>query len=80
MNRRTERYTYSYDVWGRPLTVTHRLENLSPVVLHSYAYDAVGRLESDSRSGDADLQTSYMYLPYIGQSSVVLFILYEYSE
>ena len=57
----TERYSYSYDAWGRPLTVTHRLENLSPVVLHSYAYDAVGRLESDSRSGDADLNTSYMY-------------------
>ena len=57
----TERYSYSYDAWGRPLTVTHRLENLSPVVLHSYAYDAVGRLESDSRSGDADLRTNYTY-------------------
>ena len=54
-------YSYSYDSWDRPLTVTHRLENLSPVVLHSYAYDAVGRLESDSRSGDADLRTSYTY-------------------
>ena len=57
----TERYTYGYDAWGRPLMVTHRLENLSPVVLHSYAYDAVGRLESDSRNGDEDLRTNYTY-------------------
>ena len=57
----TERYTYSYDAWGRPLTVTHQLDALSPVVLHDYAYDAVGRLESDSRNGDADLNTNYEY-------------------
>ena len=57
----TERYTYSYDAWGRPLTVTHRLENLSPVVLHSYAYDAVGRLERDSRVGGAEMARSEMF-------------------
>ena len=54
----TERYTYSYDAWGRPLTVTHQLDAISPVVLHNYAYDAVGRVESDSRNGDADLNTN----------------------
>lgn len=47
--------------WGRPLTVTHKLDADDSVVLHNYAYDAVGRLESDSRNGDADLRTNYTY-------------------
>ena len=57
----TERYTYSYDDWGRPLTVTHRLDTLPAVVLHAYAYDAAGRLAGDGRNGDADLRTNYTY-------------------
>ena len=57
----TERYTYSYDAWGRPLTVTHRLDALDSVCLHNYTYDAVGRMESDSRNGDADLKTNFEY-------------------
>lgn len=50
----TERYTYSYDAWGRPLTVTHRLDTLPAVVLHAYGYEAAGRLAGDGRNGDAD--------------------------
>ena len=57
----TERYTYSYDAWGRPLTVTHRLDNLPAVTLHNYSYDAIGRVAHDQRNGDADLATQYSY-------------------
>ena len=57
----TERYTYSYDAWGRPLTVTHQLDALPAVVLHAYAYDAAGRLAGDGRNGDEDLRTNYTY-------------------
>lgn len=59
----SERYTYSYDSWGRPLTVTHRPDTLPAVVLHAYGYDAAGRLAGDGRNGDADLQTNH-YDPY----------------
>ena len=57
----TEYYTYSYDAWGRPLTVTHRLDNLPAVTLHNYSYDAIGRVTHDQRNGDADLATQYSY-------------------
>ena len=56
-----ERYVHIIDAWGRPLTVTHKLDALDSVRLHNYTYDAVGRLESDSRNGDADLKTNYEY-------------------
>ena len=57
----TERYTYTYDAWGRPLTVTHQLDSLSPVVLHDYAYDGLGRVILDRRNGDADLSERFTY-------------------
>ena len=57
----TERYTYTYDGWGRPLTVTHRLDSLPPVRLHDYAYDSVGRLIRDGRNGDADIKAHFTY-------------------
>ena len=57
----TELYTYSYDAWGRPSTVTHKLDALSAVVLHNYEYDEAGRVISDARNGDADLKERYSY-------------------
>ena len=57
----TELYTYSYDAWGRPSTVTHKLDALSAVVLHNYEYDEAGRVISDGRNGDADLMERYSY-------------------
>ena len=58
----TERYAYTYDGWGRPLTVSHKLDNASQwTQLHAYAYDGAGRLVMDSRNGDTDLVTRYSY-------------------
>ena len=57
----TERYANTYDAWGRPLTVTHRLDSLQAVVLHDYSYDGIGRLIRDRRNGDADLSTEFTY-------------------
>ena len=58
----TERYAYTSDAWGRPLTVGHKLDNASQwTQLHAYAYDGAGRLVMDSRNGDTDLVTRYSY-------------------
>ena len=57
----TELYTYSYDAWGRPLTVTHKLGEVRPVTLHNYSYDGAGRIVWDFRNGDVDLATRYTY-------------------
>ena len=45
----TERYTYSYDDWGRPLTVHHQLGDAPIVSLHSYSYDGLGLPDSSAR-------------------------------
>ena len=57
----TERYTYSYDDWGRPLTVHHQLGGGPLVSLHTYSYDGLGRLSGDGRNGAAGLVTAYSY-------------------
>ncbi|MBR2136205.1 MAG: RHS repeat-associated core domain-containing protein [Bacteroidales bacterium] len=46
----TESYTYSYDKWGRPLVSSLRLNGGTPVILHNYSYDAVGRVIWDCQS------------------------------
>ena len=57
----TERYTYTYDGWGRPLTVVHAVDGAAPVTLHAYTYDGVGRLAGDARNGTPALGTSCSY-------------------
>lgn len=57
----TELYTYTYDHMGRLLTTTHRLNANPPIVLVNNKYDAIGRLASNSRSGQANLKTDYTY-------------------
>ncbi len=56
-----ERIGKTYDSWGRIQTVTHRLNNLSPVTLHDYEYDSIGRMTSDARNGATSLETSIGY-------------------
>ena len=64
---RTERYTYTYDDWGRPLATTHQLDGGTNVLLSSNTYDAVGRLSLTQRGGTsvqdspAALASSYTY-------------------
>lgn len=48
----TESYSYSYDNLGRPLLTSLSLNGGTPVILHDYGYDAVGRLNRD-RQQDA---------------------------
>lgn len=45
----TEDYSYTFDPWGRPLTVVYSIDGGSPVTLHDYSYDAVGRWTGDCR-------------------------------
>ena len=67
-----ERYTYTYDAWDRPLTVTHALSNRCAVPtgeytyavtkkLHDYEYDNAGRLVLDKRNDATSLKTHYTY-------------------
>ena len=67
-----EQYTYTYDAWDRPLTVTHGLSAKGPLQtgeynygttsqLHAYRYDFAGRLIQDNRNNANALKTSYNY-------------------
>ena len=67
-----EQYTYTYDAWDRPLTVTHGLSAKGPLQtgeytygttsqLHAYRYDFAGRLIQDNRNNANALKTSYDY-------------------
>ncbi|MBQ8500835.1 MAG: hypothetical protein IJ494_00800, partial [Bacteroides sp.] len=42
----TETYRYLYDNWGRLLTVMHKLNDGTEILLAGHTYDAVGRLQS----------------------------------
>ena len=67
-----ERYSYTYDNWGRLLTVTHALSNRGSVptgeftysvskLLHDYEYDFAGRMVLDKRNGADALKTRFDY-------------------
>ncbi|MBR5385216.1 MAG: RHS repeat-associated core domain-containing protein, partial [Bacteroidales bacterium] len=60
-----EFYAYTYDNWDRPLTVKHLLdrEGIAPAwtTLSDIQYDAAGRIVSDVRNGNPELQTSFTY-------------------
>ena len=58
----TESYSYSFDSWGRPLVTTLRLNGGSPVTLHDYSYDNVGRLIGDARGNSSGTLSSVMSL------------------
>ena len=71
-NAMAERYSYTYDNWGRPLTVTHALSDRGSVpsgeftyvvtkLLHDYEYDFAGRMVLDKRNGVNALKTRYDY-------------------
>ena len=67
-----ERYSYTYDTWDRPLTVTHALSSLVSLQtgeytygtssqLHDYQYDHAGRMVLDNRNGSNALKTRFVY-------------------
>ena len=67
-----ECYTYTYDSWCKPLTVTHALSNRCTIQtgeytyavtrkLHDYEYDFAGRLVLDKRNDSTALKTQYAY-------------------
>ena len=53
----TESYSYSYDKWGRALRTAYSLNGGTPVTLHDYRYDSVGRLAGDARGDASDTLT-----------------------
>ncbi len=57
----SETYTYSFDNCGRPLQTVHTLGVGTPVVLKDIIYDSVGRVQSDGRTGNPALSTTYSY-------------------
>ena len=72
MNAFAERYTFAYDSWDRPLTISHAVSNLGALQtgeytydftsqLHAYRYDAAGRKVLDNRNGEDALKTCYSY-------------------
>ena len=56
-----ELYTYTYDHAGRQLTVTHKLNNGTPVTLVNNEYDELGRLKKNKRNNQAALITTFDY-------------------
>ena len=57
---KTEVYTYFYDAVERAIKVEHTL-NGSKVILATYTYDNLGRLQSKSLHGSATNKQSYTY-------------------
>lgn len=60
----SERYTYSYDAWGRPLTVTHRPDTLSEKYydISPYVYCADNPITVIDKQGD-----SLFFAPNVSQ-------------
>ena len=56
-----EEYTFTYDAWGRPTVTTHQLDGGPVKQLSNCAYDSLGRLTRDTRSGAVALDTRYGY-------------------
>ena len=57
----TQFFTYTYDDWGRLLTITHRCEDNPQVTLVDNEYDHLGRLCANKRNGNPNLRTDYDY-------------------
>ncbi|MFV0311453.1 MAG: RHS repeat-associated core domain-containing protein, partial [Dysgonomonas sp.] len=64
-NTQTEVYAYTYDHAGRLLTTTHQLTDgttVKPqVTLAENSYDDLGRLKTNKKGGQANLNTTYAY-------------------
>ncbi|MDR1715298.1 MAG: DUF6443 domain-containing protein, partial [Prevotella sp.] len=64
-NTQTEVYAYTYDHAGRLLTTTHQLTDgatVKPqVTLAENTYDDLGRLKTNKKGGQANLNTTYTY-------------------
>ncbi|MDR2004459.1 MAG: hypothetical protein LBQ74_15645, partial [Prevotella sp.] len=64
-NTQTEVYAYTYDHAGRLLTTTHQLTDgttVKPqVALAENTYDDLGRLKTNKKGGQANLNTIYAY-------------------
>ncbi|MDR1718135.1 MAG: RHS repeat-associated core domain-containing protein, partial [Prevotella sp.] len=64
-NTQTEVYAYTYDHAGRLLTTTHQLTDgatVKPqVILAENTYDDLGRLKTNKKGGQANLNTTYAY-------------------
>lgn len=57
----TEVYTYAYDHAGRLLTTKHKLNTEAEVILAENSYDELGRLKTNKKGGQANLNTTYAY-------------------
>jgi RHS repeat-associated protein len=57
----TEVYTYTYDHAGRLLNTTHQLNGGTVVTLAENTYDELGRLKTNKKGGNSNLQSTYAY-------------------
>ncbi|GAB6009972.1 DUF6443 domain-containing protein, partial [Dysgonomonas reticulitermitis] len=57
----TEVYTYTYDHAGRLLTTKHKLNTAAEVTLAENSYDELGRLKTNKKGGQANLNSTYAY-------------------
>lgn len=57
----TEIYKYTYDHAGRLLNTTHQLNAGSIVTLAADTYDEIGRLKTNMKNNNTNLQTTYTY-------------------
>lgn len=60
-NPRREDYTYTYDLWSRPLETWHSWNYGNSVLIADRRYDGAGRLALDIRNGEPGLRTRYTY-------------------
>ena len=64
-NTQTEVYAYTYDHAGRLLTTTHQLTDGTTVKLQvtlaENSYDELGRLKTNKKGGQANLNSTYAY-------------------
>ena len=60
-NPRREEYSYTYDLWSRPLETRHRWNYGDSVLIADRRYDDAGRLAMDLRNGEPRLKTRYAY-------------------
>lgn len=58
---RTVKNTYTYDMWGRLLTWTHKIGSNTSHTLVSNIYDAIGRVKDNIRNGNNYLKTTNTY-------------------
>lgn len=57
----TEYYTYEYDHVGRLLETKHKLNTGADIVLAENTYDEVGRLKTNKKANNVNLNTTYDY-------------------